>query len=128
MDVAMMVNRTVPELADLHVRGEADLVHIEIVANKAVVWSWDFRLQAAVAMVRCLKGDKDKAYIFDMAASDGHRLVRVKSSDDTPAVWRFLTRNDDGWVHRFTLCEDAALAFAWALKAAVVKAMEGGRN
>ena len=124
----MMVNRTVPELADLHVRGEADLVHVEIVANKAAVWSWDFRIPAAVAMVRCLEGEEDKVRIFDMAASVGHRLVRVKSSDDTPAVWRFLTQSDDDWVHRFTLGEDTALAFAWALKAAVVKAMEGGRD
>ena len=128
MNVIMMVNRTVPELADLHVRGETDFVHIEIVSKKTVVWSWDFMLPEAVAMVRCLKGEKDKAYISDMAVSNNHRLMRVKSRDDTPATWRFLTWDGDNWVQRFTLGEDDALAFSWALKAAIVKAMEGGKS
>lgn len=124
----MMVNKTIPEFADLHVRGEADLVRIEIVARKTVVWSWDFRLPAAVAMVRCLEGEKEKARISDMAMSHDHRLIRVKTMDDVPTVWRFLSWDGDNWVHRFTLGEDDAPAVAWALKAAVVKAMEGGKN
>lgn len=125
----MMVNKTIPEFADLHVRGEADLVRIEIVARKTVVWGWDFRLPAAVAMVRCLEGEKDEARISDMATSDDHLLVRVKSRDGVPAVWRFMSsRNGDEWAHRFTLGEDDAPAVAWALKAAVVKAMEGGKS
>ena len=104
---------------NLHVRSDHDLVVVELCGERTPDVRRRFGVANATAMVRCLSRELESV---EVAADSGEVYVFRIERD---GFWRVYERNNDERTLRATLDEDHAAALAWALKAAVVSAMEG---
>lgn len=106
-------------IVNLHVRNDHDLVVVELCSERKPDVKRRFRVTAAAAMARCLSGELESV---EVEADSGEVYVFRRERD---GFWRVYERHDDERTLRTTLDEDHAVALGWALKAAVVSAMEG---
>ena len=104
---------------NLHVRGDHDLVVVELCGERKSDVRRRFGVANATAMARCLSGELESV---EVTADSGEEYV-VRLERD--GLWHVYERHNDALTPRTVLNEDHAAALAWALKAAVVSAMEG---
>lgn len=104
---------------NLHVRNDRDLVVVELCSERKSDVKRRFDVANATAMVRCLSRELESV---EVTADSGEEYVFRYERD---GLWRVYERHNDERTLRTVLDEDHAVALSWALKAAVVSAMEG---
>ena len=105
--------------ANLHVRNDHGLVVVELCSERKPDVRRRFGVANATAMARCLSRELESV---EVTADSGEVYVLRLERDGLCHVYE---RHNDELTPRTALNEDHAAALAWALKAAVVSAMEG---